>query len=186
MSSLLPPNATSAEIALDETTARLSVSVGIEALWNVETCPVELLPWLAWALSVDEWQDDWSESVKRQLIADSYEIHSHKGTPYSIKKSLLAMGYDNVIIRESRVDYYNGAYLFDGSIDYGSHQAWPMFDVVLNIGYIPDAPRIAEIRQRIDRFKNERSILRNLVFMNILYNNTIIYDGSYQHNGGVL
>lgn len=186
MASLLPPNATAAEIALDETTARLSVLVEIETLWHVDTCPVALLPWLAWALSVDEWQDDWSETVKRQLIADSYAIHSHKGTPYSIKKALLAMGYDNVIIRESRVHYYNDAYTYNGSIDHGSNQTWPQFDVVLNIGYIPDTPTIAEIRQRIERYKNERSVLRNLVFMNILYNNTIVYDGSYQHNGGVL
>jgi phage tail P2-like protein len=63
MSNLLPPNATASEIALDDSTARLSVVVDIEKLWNVATCPVALLPWLAWALSVDEWKDDWSETV---------------------------------------------------------------------------------------------------------------------------
>jgi phage tail P2-like protein len=186
MSNLLPPNATASEIALDDSTARLSVVVDVEKLWNVATCPAALLPWLAWSLSVDEWKDDWSETVKRSVIAASYEIHSHKGTPYSIKKALLAMGYDNVIIRESRVDYYNGVYRYDGTIDYGSNSTWPLFDVIVNIGYIPDSATIAEIRARIEHYKNERSVLRNLVFMNILYNNTIVYNGAYNFNGGVL
>lgn len=186
MAHLLPPNATTAEIELSETTARLSVVVDIPKLWDVATCPVSLLPWLAWTLSVDEWNDSWSETVKRQLIAASYEIHSHKGTPYAIKKALLALGYDNVIIRESRVDYYNGVYRYDGTIDHGSNSTWPLFDVILNIGYIPDSGIIAEIRARIERYKNERSVLRNLIFMNILYNDTIVYDGTYLHNGGVL
>jgi hypothetical protein len=96
------------------------------------------------------------------------------------------MGYDNVIIRESRIDYYDDVYLYDGTIDHGSNSTWPLFDVILNIGYTPDLATIAEIRQRIERFKNERSVLRNLVFMNILYNNTIVYNGAYNFNGGVL
>ncbi len=184
--SLLPPNATASEIALDDSTARLSVGVEVEKLWNVATCPASLLPWLAWSLSVDEWKDDWSETVKRSVIATSYEIHSHKGTPYAIKRSLLAMGYANVIIRESRVDYYNAVYRYDGTIDHSSNSTWPLFDVILNIGTIPDLATITEIRQRIARYKNERSVLRNLIFMNILYSDTVIYDGTYTHNGGVL
>ena len=51
---LLPANATPLERALAETTARLSdVAVPIRDLWSPENCPTELLPWLAWALSVD-------------------------------------------------------------------------------------------------------------------------------------
>jgi len=186
MTHLLPPNATAEEIALSEATARLSVAVDVPKLWDMALCPAALLPWLAWTLSVDEWNDNWSEAVKRQLIADSYEIHSHKGTPYSIKKALLALGYDNVIIKEGYIDYYNGVHSYDGTIDHGSFQAWPQFDVILNIGYIPDVSMIAEIKARINRYKNERSVLRNLTFMNILYNNTISYNGVQAHNGGVL
>jgi len=186
MAHLLPPNASAQEIALSETTGRLSVAVEIPKLVNIATCPVALLPWLAWMLSLDEWDDNWIESVKRQLISEAYNIHSRKGTPGAIKKALLAIGYDNVIIRESRENYYNGVQNYDGLIDYGSHRTWPEFDVLVNIGYIPDALMIAKIRARIEHYKNERSGLRNLIFMNILYNGDVTYDGMYQYNGGVL
>jgi hypothetical protein len=158
----------------------------LRTLYDTTQCPVALLPWLAWTLSADEWDDTWSVSVKRQYIADSFAIHKHKGTPFAIKKALQAIGYDNVIIRESSFNYYNGVFLYDSSIDHGSGGGWPLFDVILNIGYAPDADKIAEIKTRINRYKNKRSVLRNLYFMTLLYNNTITYDGTYQHGGGYL
>ncbi len=27
--------------------------------WHPQTCPEALLPWLAWSLSVDEWDESW-------------------------------------------------------------------------------------------------------------------------------
>ena len=53
MSDLLPPNRTKLEQALERATARLgAVPVPIKDLWNPWRCPVALLPWLAWSLSV--------------------------------------------------------------------------------------------------------------------------------------
>lgn len=78
---LLPPNATAQERALDLTTARLGeVAIGIRTLWDADNCPVALLPWLAWALSVDVWDATWTEAQKRQAIRDSVGIHRRKGT----------------------------------------------------------------------------------------------------------
>jgi hypothetical protein len=144
------------------------------------------LPWLAWALSVDEWDETWTEAQKRETVAASYAVHSKKGTPYAVRHALEALGYDNVIIRESVPHYYDGEMVHDGSITYGADSFWPLFDVVINIGFIPDAAMIQKIRDRIERYKNARSVLRNLIFMELLYNDTVIYDGTYQHNGGVL
>jgi phage tail P2-like protein len=187
VSELLPPNANEHEHALDDSIARIgAVPVEISKLWNPHTCPIELLPWLAWALSVDEWDETWTEEQKRNSVAASYEVHSHKGTPYSIKSALLALGYDNVQIREGELYYYNDTKTYDGSFTHGGDGVWPLFDVVLNIGLAPDAAMIQKIKDRIARYKNARSVLRNLIFMNILYDNTITYDGTYQHNGGVL
>jgi phage tail P2-like protein len=187
MSNLLPPNANSHEHALDDATARIgSVPVEINKLWNAETIPAALLPWLAWALSVDEWDETWSEAQKRAMVAASFEVHSRKGTPFSIKSALQALGYDNVQIREGELYFYNGERIFDGSFLYGADGFWPLFDVVLNIGFVPDAPMIQLIRDRIERYKNARSQLRNLIFMDLLYDNTAIYDGTYNFNGGVL
>lgn len=187
MSDLLPPNANAQELAIDDALARLgSVPVDIAKLWNPAICPLALLPWLGWALSVDEWDETWSEAQKRAAVAASFDVHSHKGTPFAIIRSLNALGYDNVQIREGETYFYNDTQVYGGTILHGADGFWPLFDVVLNIGFAPNELMIQKIRDRIDRYKNARSQLRNLIFMNILYNNTIIYDGIYNHNGGAL
>lgn len=94
MSSLLPPNATKQEVALSESVSRVGdVPVRTRQLWNPATCPANLLPWLAWAVSVDEWNSNWSDEQKRGVIAASYSVHSTKGTPAALKSSLSALGY---------------------------------------------------------------------------------------------
>ncbi len=62
--------------------------VFIDTLWNPETCPVNLLPWLAWALSVDTWDSAWTETVKRRVVAESVHVHRRKGTLSSIHRVL--------------------------------------------------------------------------------------------------
>lgn len=187
MSSLLPPNANPHEHALDDACARLgAVPVAIVKLWNAQTCPAALLPWLAWALSVDEWDETWSEAQKRAVVTASYTVHGYKGTPYAIRAALMALGYDNVLIQEGEIHYYNELLTYNAAIRHGADGYWPLFDVLLNVGSVPDAPMIQKIRDRIERYKNARSQLRNLIFMNLLYDNTVTYDATYQHNGGVL
>lgn len=92
--SLLPANATAQERALCEATARLSgVPLLVRESWNPATCPASLLPWLAWALSVDEWDTTWTEQERRDVIESSLNVHKHKGTPGSISKALAPLGY---------------------------------------------------------------------------------------------
>lgn len=99
MNNLLPPNATPQEVALAGTTERIdAIPVRSRQMWNAQTCPADLLPWLAWALSVDEWNADWSEQQKRDTIAASFVIHSTKGTLAAVKASLAALGYDSTVI----------------------------------------------------------------------------------------
>ena len=53
---LLPTGSTALEIAAAEALASPgAMSVPLRQLWNPYTCPVELLPYLAWAWSVDRW-----------------------------------------------------------------------------------------------------------------------------------
>lgn len=87
MSSLLPDNATAQEVALDLATARVGgVEVPIRTLWDPENCPEDLLPWLAWAFSVDQWDATWTEAQKRAIVAASLRIHKRKGTPAAVKE----------------------------------------------------------------------------------------------------
>lgn len=92
---LLPINATPQERGLSKATGRRieSIPVNIRDLWNPDKCPVVFLPWLAWALSVDLWKDEWSEEQKRAVIKASIAIHRKKGTPVAVENYLAALGY---------------------------------------------------------------------------------------------
>ncbi|MFN3624614.1 MAG: phage tail protein I [Hyphomicrobium sp.] len=86
---LLSPNATAYERALAGATGRLSdIPVPIADLWRWDTCPEEHLPWLAWAMSVDLWNDNWPIERKRNLIRESFDLHRRKGTLYTIERYL--------------------------------------------------------------------------------------------------
>src|SRR6185503_9155028 len=92
---LLPPNATQFEIALADVAARISdIPVPVGDIYNPAECPENVLPWLAWAFSVDEWNPDWTIDQRRQAIASSVYVHRHKGTVGAMKQALAALGYD--------------------------------------------------------------------------------------------
>ncbi len=87
---LLPESASPLErelAGLSETLDALDPAI-IETLWDAWRCPAELLPWLAWALSVDVWDDAWSIPTKRQAIADSPDYHRIKGTVQAVTAAL--------------------------------------------------------------------------------------------------
>ncbi|UAX41250.1 phage tail protein I [Pasteurella canis] len=65
----------------------------IADLINPDRCPVHLLPYLAWAFSVDKWDENWSEEVKRIAIKQSFFIHKHKGTIGAVKRVVEPIGY---------------------------------------------------------------------------------------------
>lgn len=91
---LLPPNATAGEVAQSRAAARLAaLDPQSRQLWNPATCPASHLPWLAWALSVDEWDTAWSEAQKRAVIQASFQVHKHKGTVAAMRTALDALGY---------------------------------------------------------------------------------------------
>ena len=93
--SLLPPNATAAERAIESAMAKATdVPVPIATLWDPQRCPVPLLPWLAWAMSVDDWDSAWPDSIKRSLIAGSFRIHRIKGTVAAIRQALAVLGVE--------------------------------------------------------------------------------------------
>jgi phage tail P2-like protein len=84
VSGSLPPNATQLEASLADVVVGRIEAVPVEApirsLWNPATISAELLPWLAWALSVDVWDDAWPEEKKRHVVATALLRHRKKGT----------------------------------------------------------------------------------------------------------
>lgn len=94
MSSLLPPNSTVVERTLTEAgIAATDLPVAIRALWDAETCPGALLPWLAWAWSADDWDDAWSERQKRETVKSALAVQRIKGTVGAVRNALGALGF---------------------------------------------------------------------------------------------
>ncbi|KHT31202.1 phage tail protein I [Pectobacterium carotovorum] len=94
MSDLLPPSASGFMRSVAASTQKLSnIPVDLNLLWNAERCPVELLPYLAWALSVDRWDKNWSEQTKRQVIRSAWLIHRQKGTIAALRRVVEPFGY---------------------------------------------------------------------------------------------
>lgn len=93
MNSLLPPNATALERRLEQVGSAVdTVPVPLRTLWNADTCPLALLPWLAWQLSIDSWKPYWPEAVKRERVRRALEIQRHKGTVESVRTVVESFG----------------------------------------------------------------------------------------------
>lgn len=88
---LLPPNATSLEkavmLAVLKQYAKLPLNIK-RRLWSANTCPVELLPWLAGTVGLQEWNNNWTEHIKRAQIRDAIVVAKKRGTLGAIKRSL--------------------------------------------------------------------------------------------------
>jgi len=91
---LLPPNSTLQERSLEEVSARLDhIPLIIRDLWRADTCPDDLLPWLAKAVSVDVWSPAWTPDQKRGAIRNSLAVHRKKGTIGAVLDALSALGF---------------------------------------------------------------------------------------------
>ncbi|RXJ70654.1 phage tail protein I [Veronia nyctiphanis] len=92
---LMPPSASNAERAFDLCAAKHIESIPVSRVfdqWHPQRCPANLLGWLAWAVSVDDWDPEWPEQVKRDVIEASIDIHRHKGTLHAVGNALRSLG----------------------------------------------------------------------------------------------
>lgn len=163
---MLPPNATAQERALDESTERISdVPVPVRDMYNPAECPEVVLPWLAWSYSLDEWNSDWTEEQKRDAISLSVYVHQHKGTIGALKTALSALGYELTVEEWHQLDPPGDPYTF------GIHI------VVSQVG-IPTAALFDQIVYVAESAKNARS---HLDYVNV----TALTDGDIYCGGAV-
>jgi len=66
----------------------------IQAIWDPWACPLRLLPYLAWAVGVEYWNDDWSETTKRAWVAYQLEFKSTRGTRRALEMAVDYAGRD--------------------------------------------------------------------------------------------
>lgn len=103
MTDLLPANSTGAERAISAATDRAgAIQTPAGLMWDAARIPAEYLPWLAWAVSVDYWDPDWTEAQKRAAIAGSAAWHRLKGTRGSVVTVLALEGFASAEVIEDR------------------------------------------------------------------------------------
>lgn len=178
--SLLPSNTTPLERAV-EAVSQLPTAQGlVPTLWHAQTCPEPFLPWLAWAMSVDDWDPAWSTQRKRQAIAESIEIHELKGTPSAIKRILAIRGHEDAeVIERSDFIRHDGQHLRDGTYSYGGEAKWAVFKVILKRPV--SIKQTQEIIRLINNVKRNCCHLKTFDFQEalLLRDGTHRYDGTY-------
>ncbi|QFT84489.1 Phage tail protein [Halomonas sp. THAF12] len=164
--SLLPPNSSPLERAVESATDRLSAPA-VHTLWDPWDCPAHLLPWLAWAVGVGEWADDWPEDVRRQSIASAMAIARRRGSVWAVREALRAAGYADATVEEGLpVLRHDGAQLRDGTETYGGGNRWAMFRLIADIGEDKGVggAELGRLLRLVDAAKPVRSELREVAY----------------------
>ena len=99
---LLPASAGTQERAIEQAIVRASdFAPDFARNWVPNEVPENILPWLAWAYSVDEWSAGWPLEVRREYTDQSYYIHRYKGTVAAVKRALRAVvGGEELVLEE--------------------------------------------------------------------------------------
>ncbi|WP_067519525.1 phage tail protein I [Endozoicomonas ascidiicola] len=93
MVDLLPASATRQERAVAQLDERLNnIPVLYREFWDPFKCPLDLLPYLAYQSSVDEWNNNWPEHIKRQVIDDALYQHRIKGSRLAVENAIARFG----------------------------------------------------------------------------------------------
>src|SRR5262245_34830361 len=110
---ILPPNNTALERDIESVFAERLLALGApnRDVTYPESCSVTILPWLAWEMHVDRWDDNWAEEIRRDLVKTSLLIHKQKGTIGALKEALTIFHVDKVTVQEW-FDYGGTPYTF--------------------------------------------------------------------------
>ena len=98
MNSLLPPNASELERKITQIGKAAFDLPSIRVIKDIDDVPSQFLPFIAWQKSVDYWDENWQDSLKRNVIKNSREQHRIKGTAAAIKRALEPFGYEVTLI----------------------------------------------------------------------------------------
>lgn len=163
--SLLPPASLHQERAQEQAgreQIRALDTDMVRKVKNPDTCPLHLLPWLAWEFAVDFWDDSWTEQEKRQVIRDAAYVHQHRGTAGAVRRSLSAVSLPTTVVEWWEETPRKAPYTF--RIEVYSQQEI-------------DATLYSRIRRQVDKAKNLRSWLSGIDVIADLGSNGNFYAG---------
>lgn len=185
MTDLLPPNATPLEQRIADVCADIErADVPMDALWDGERIPANMLPWLGWAVGVDHWDRRWGEQVKRSAIAEAIPIRRLRGTVWAVRRALETLGYTDVEILEHAQQvaawraagglYLDGSIVLDAAAVLGGDLieaprvvtiSWAQYALAFNIADAPfEARDQRRIRERVEAAAPLRSELIALIY----------------------
>ena len=174
--SMLPPNSTEWERAVEETLRENILPVDdndhvkmptIDA-WNPDLIPAALTPYLGLNLSI-EVDAALPETEQRNLLRASYGIHSIEGTPQALLDVIHALGYAGAVINEGVED----------PADNTTH--WAHYSIFIN-----QSITIVDAQRMVDLVKDLAPARCKLVSVDIasgtdLYDGTLTYDGTHTY-----
>jgi len=170
--SLLPHNATAQERALEAVVGPpLFTKAPLREIWDPDRCPAELLPWLAFAMSVDEWDPTWPEDAKREVIKQSFQVHQRKGTVGSVRRAVETV-FGSARLVEARDD--PGLHPFEFAIQL-SPGTWLQQKSYQDVVRIVDA--VKPVRSRLSAIRVTRSAVTTF------YKATALHSGTHLRVG---
>lgn len=184
MADLLPPWRGPAELALVAAGQTPPLEVPIDRLWDPERCPAALLPWLAWAFLVEDWDADWPEWRKRDVVAGAIALHRMRGTVAAVRRVLEITGYGTArIVERWGEKFREGTHERDGAEVRVAADHWAEYRVILDRPIT--AAQAIKVRALIERAAPARCHLKLLDFTEaaILRDGTVERDNTYTRGG---
>ncbi|ECG8590754.1 phage tail protein I [Salmonella enterica subsp. salamae] len=161
---LLPANATDGERALEEVISHVGDEpIDIRTVKNPDTCPSELLPWLAWEYAVTYWDEEWNEEQQRSAIRNAAAVNKSRGTPGAVKQALAAIDQTIDII-----EWFN---------DFPEAAPYTFRAVVHGNSITED--ELQKISSQITDTKNARSYLTGIQIANQVVSGAFYSGGAY-------
>lgn len=159
--------------AFDQMVEERMAQVDVEAvlIYLIDTVDVDALPSLAAQFDVLGYKGyglAQTEQDKRNVIKKAIELHRYKGTPWSIKEALKAIGYYGATLEERLVEqrYHDGSFNHNGSQVHGPGH-WADFRVTIDLGNTAGvtAQTASDAVKLILEYKNVRSRLRDVSYI---------------------
>jgi hypothetical protein len=141
-----------------------------------------LLDYLAWQFRVYLWDKSQDPTTKLNLLKQSLKFRGKIGTPWAVKQAIeLVASPDNsdftsfpiVITEGTGGAFYNGAYDFDGTINFDSNYSPFKFDVSIPQITTPTTTDQALFLKAIDSYKNARSWLNAVTYPGLHFGGNI-------------
>jgi len=139
---------------------------------------------LAWAHSLDEWDESWPEETKRAAVQSSISVHRKKGTLGAVRRALAAAGYgDATIVEGYDAVRYDGSASYNGAETHGAPDHWAEYRVYIDRPITVD--QVEQIKRICRAVAPARCRLAEVYYPEAAhrYDGSIAYDGTRLYGG---